>query len=216
MLAALFDLDGTLADTIGSILSAVNMTMRHFGLPDSTYGAVRLALGNGTRQLIKKLLPADYAEDVSRLDDAVKYYDKCYIKTYTEADHCYPGVSEAVHELAKRGMKIAILSNKPHDYVVGLAKILFPDGIVSIAQGQTDLPIKPHPAVPLDIAARLGVKPSECFFVGDTEVDIATAKNAGMVSVGCSWGYRDRSVLVDSKADHIVDNADEMLAVMTR
>lgn len=213
-IAAIFDMDGTLADTIESIRSAINMTMEHYGFPRHSYEEVRLAIGNGARKLIYRLVPESVASDDARVSEILDYYNARYAETFTEADHCYPGVGEAVRELAARGVKIAILSNKPDVFVRGIAKLLFEDGIVAIAQGQTELPIKPDPAAPLDIARRLGVEPGNCFFVGDSDVDILTAKNAGMTSVGCSWGYRGRAALEAAGADFVVDDAEELLSVI--
>lgn len=212
--AIIFDLDGTLADTIGSIRTAVNMAMRHYGFHEHDYEAVRRAIGNGARMLIRRLVPADVAADESRVTEILNYYNACYAETYTEADTCYDGMKNAVLELHRRGYKLAVLSNKPDVYTVALTEILFPEGVMTIAQGQLDsVPTKPDPTAPLDIAARLGVTADECAFVGDSEVDILTAKNAKMYSVGCSWGYRPREVLSETGADVIIDEPTQILDI---
>ena len=212
--AIIFDLDGTLADTIGSIRTAVNMAMRHYGFPEHDYEAIRRAIGNGARMLIRRLVPSDVADDDARVTEILDYYNACYSKTYTEADTCYDGMKNAVLELYRRGYKLAVLSNKPDVYTVALAKILFPEGVISISQGQLDsVPTKPDPTAPLDIAARMGVTADECAFVGDSEVDILTAKNAKMYSVGCSWGYRPREVLANTGADVIIDVPTQILEI---
>lgn len=212
--AIIFDLDGTLADTIGSIRTAVNMAMRHYGFHEHDYEAVRRAIGNGARMLIRRLVPSDVAADESRVTEILNYYNACYAETYTEADTCYEGMKNAVLELHRRGYKLAVLSNKPDVYTVALTKILFPEGVMTIAQGQLDsVPTKPDPTAPLDIAARMGVTADECAFVGDSEVDILTAKNAKMYSVGCAWGYRPREVLVETGADIIIDRPTQILDI---
>ena len=212
--AIIFDLDGTLADTIGSIRTAVNMAMRHYGFHEHDYEAVRRAIGNGARMLIRRLVPSDVAADESRVTEILNYYNACYAETYTEADTCYDGMKNAVLELHRRGYKLAVLSNKPDVYTVALTKILFPEGVMTIAQGQLDsVPTKPDPTAPLDIAARLGVTAEECAFVGDSEVDILTAKNAKMYSVGCAWGYRPHEVLVETGADVIIDKPTQILDI---
>ena len=212
--AIIFDLDGTLADTIGSIRTAVNMAMRHYGFHEHDYEAVRRAIGNGARMLIRRLVPSDVAADESRVTEILNYYNARYAETYTEADTCYEGMKNAVLELHRRGYKLAVLSNKPDVYTVALTKILFPEGVMTIAQGQLDsVPTKPDPTAPLDIAARLGVTADECAFVGDSEVDILTAKNAKMYSVGCAWGYRPREVLVETGADIIIDRPTQILDI---
>lgn len=212
--AIIFDLDGTLADTIGSIRTAINMAMRHYGFHEHDYEAVRRAIGNGARMLIRRLVPSDVAADESRVTEILNYYNACYAETYTEADTCYEGMKNAVLELHRRGYKLAVLSNKPDVYTVALTKILFPEGVMTIAQGQLDsVPTKPDPTAPLDIAARLGVTADECAFVGDSEVDILTAKNAKMYSVGCAWGYRPREVLSETGADIIIDRPTQILDI---
>ena len=212
--AIIFDLDGTLADTIGSIRTAINMAMQHYGFPEHDYEAVRRAIGNGARMLIRRLVPSDLASDEARVTEILDYYNACYSKTYTEADTCYDGMKNAVLELHRRGYKLAVLSNKPDIYTVALTKILFPEDIISVSQGQLDtVPTKPDPTAPLDIAARLGVTADECAFVGDSEVDIQTAKNAKMYSVGCSWGYRPREVLANTGADVIIDVPTQILEI---
>ena len=212
--AIIFDLDGTLADTIGSIRTAVNIAMRHYGFHEHDYEAVRRAIGNGARMLIRRLVPSDVAADESRVTEILNYYNACYAETYTEADTCYKGMKNAVLELHRRGYKLAVLSNKPDVYTVALTKILFPEGVMTIAQGQLDsVPTKPDPTAPLDIAARLGVTADECAFVGDSEVDILTAKNAKMYSVGCAWGYRPREVLVETGANIIIDRPTQILDI---
>ncbi len=212
--AIIFDLDGTLADTIGSIRTAINMAMQHYGFPEHDYEAVRRAIGNGARMLIRRLVPSDVASDEARVTEILDYYNACYSKTYTEADTCYDGMKNAVLELHRRGYKLAVLSNKPDIYTVALTKILVPEDIISVSQGQLDtVPTKPDPTAPLDIAARLGVTADECAFVGDSEVDIQTAKNAKMYSVGCSWGYRPREVLANTGADVIIDVPTQILEI---
>jgi len=202
--ALIFDLDGTLADTIESIREAVNLTMEHFGYPIRSYEEVRLAIGSGARNLIAKTMPAEASQDDMQVDRVFAYYDEVYATTYLHADHCYEGMKEAVEELNRRGYRIAVLSNKQDVYVKALCQSLFMPEVIQIAQGQTELPHKPDPTVPLMIAKELGVQSAECAFVGDSDVDIYTAQNAGMLAVGCAWGYRGEEVLLECGADLIL------------
>ena len=208
--ALIYDLDGTLADTLPSLCEAINMTMDHYSAPRRTCEDVRLAIGNGARMLVKRLLPDRLAADEEKVAEALNYYNACYAKTYASADRCYDGIKEAVLELARRGYKSAVLSNKPDKYTAELCKILFPEDTFVTVQGQTDLPTKPDPTVPLMIAERLGVAPHECAFIGDSEVDIRTAKNAGMMSVGCAWGFRGADVLRAEGADTVIGVPSEL------
>ena len=207
----IFDLDGTLSDTIYSIRDAVNLAMDKHGFPRRSYEDIRLAIGNGARELIRLSLPANVSCDEAFVGQVLEEYNCFYGKTYDNIDGCYPYVKDTVCELIRRGYTIAVLSNKQHTYVKRIVDILFDKGEISYAQGQTELPRKPDPTVPLMLADKFGVAPNECAFVGDSEVDVQTARNAGMLSVACSWGYRERALLCE--ADHIIDDARELLRI---
>lgn len=211
--ALIYDLDGTLADTLPSLCQAINMTMDHYGAPLRTCEDVRLAIGNGARMLVKRLLPDALANHEDKVTEALLYYNARYAETYTAAD-CYDGIQDAVTALCHRGYTSAVLSNKPDKYTVALCRILFPENTFALTQGQQEgVPTKPDPTAPLSIAARLGVKPEECAFIGDSEVDIRTAKNAGMMSVGCAWGYRSADDLRAEGADAVIDTPDQLLTL---
>ncbi len=204
----IFDLDGTIADTIWSIREAVNMTLEHFGKPQRSYDEIREAIGNGALLLIRRSFLPDDSDELVK--EGLKYYDNVYGKTYMHIDGCYEGMREALHTLKARGYTLAILSNKQDMYVKKISEILFSDGIISVSMGQTDLPKKPAPTVPLMIAKELGFSASETAFIGDSDVDIQTGINAGMLSVGCSWGYRGRAVLEQAGADIVIEHPSEL------
>jgi len=209
----ILDLDGTIADTIWSIREAVNLTLAGHGYPEKNYEEIRMAIGNGARNLMRRSLPAEVATDENAVTRMFGEYDEIYGKTYDHVNGCYEGMSEALHSLHDKGYQIAVLSNKQDSYVKKIVSLLFPDGIVAHAQGQTELPIKPDPTVPLMIAHALGFSPADTAFIGDSDVDIFTGKNAGMLSVGCAWGYRGRKVLEDAGADYVIDRASELLDI---
>ena len=212
--ALIYDLDGTLADTLPALCAAVNMTMDHYSAPHRTCEDVRLAIGNGARMLVKRLLPDELSADEDKVTEALSYYNACYGKTYTDTDRCYDGMREAVLELCRRGYASAVLSNKPDRYTVALCDTLFPEGTFAVTQGQQEgVPTKPDPTAPLDIAARLGVRAEECAFIGDSEVDIRTAQNAGMMSVGCAWGYRGAEALAEAGAHIVIDSPPQLLTI---
>ncbi len=212
--AVIFDLDGTLADTVGSLLEAVNMTMEHYSLPLCTEGQVRLALGNGARTLIRRLLPKERRGDEHFITEAVDYYNARYEQTYTHIDGMYEGMAETISALDAAKIKYAVLSNKPDKFVKAICALLLPSA--AIAQGQSKLPLKPNPTSLLYIAKRLGVSPSECAMVGDGETDIKAGSAAGMMTVGCSWGYRGESVLRAAGADFIADRPGELINILTK
>lgn len=207
----IFDLDGTLADTLITIRDSVNMALEKHGLPTRSYDEVMWAIGNGARELMRRSVPAELSTDGAFIDRIYEDYTEAYNKTFANIDGCYPFVSEVLHTLKERGYTLAVLSNKPDFYTKRIVEALFPDGIVSFAAGQTSLPRKPDPTVPLMIAERFGVSPQECAFIGDSDVDVMTAKNSGMTAVACSWGYRPKEALQD--ADYIIDDARELLSI---
>ena len=207
----IFDLDGTLADTIDSIREAVNIALEKFGFPAKSYDEVRVAIGNGAKRLIERVLPEEN-RDKETFEKAFEAYEAAYDEVHLHADKCYDGLYDVVLELSRRGYTIAVLSNKQDKYVKNIVNNLFPEGVVAFVQGQTGLPVKPDPTVPLMICRELGFEAAETVFIGDSEVDIKTGENAGMLKVGVSWGYRPRDVLEAACADHIADTPGDLLS----
>ena len=207
----IFDLDGTIADTINTIRDAVNMCMEHFGLPTLDTQCVRKNVGNGVRVLIEGCAPSEVVNDSERFESVLSYFRECYKITHDRIDGCYDGLESVIYELYSRGYTLAVLSNKPDPLVKSIIKKLFDDGVFKIAQGQTELPRKPDPTVPLMIADGLGFSADETFYIGDSEVDVLTAKNAEMHSVAVSWGFRSRDVLVAASPERIIDAPAELL-----
>ena len=205
----IFDLDGTLADTIGGIQDGVNLAMEKYGFPPRSYEEVRVAIGNGARELIRRSMPEEASADGALVDRVFADYDKFYGKTYGNC-RIYDGMVDALATLKARGYTLAVLSNKQDSYVKELVSKLFPEVMIAYVAGQTDRPRKPDPSVPLWIAQVLGFSPAETAFIGDSDVDVQTALNAGMFAVGCSWGYRDRELLIRTGAHAVVECADEL------
>lgn len=215
--AVIFDLDGTLADTIEAIREGLNLTMREFGFPEHTYDEVRSYVNNGARELCRRAMPAGLQSDENKVDEVKALYDKMYEKTYFLTDRTYGGVVEALTTLKENGYRIAVLSNKQDEFVKKLCTELLPEGICDTCYGQSaKYPKKPDPTVPHLIAKELGVLPSECAFVGDSDVDIMTAKNAGMTSIGVSWGYRPAALLASLGADLIVNTPDGIVKFLVK
>ena len=209
----IFDLDGTIADTIYSIRDAVNLTMRKYGFPERTYEQTRDAIGNGARQLIYLSMPDDKRGDSELIDRVLADYDAFYGQTYDRVEDCYDGMEHALRTLRARGYTLAVLSNKQDEYVKKIMAYLFEKDFFIEAQGQTELPRKPDPTVPLMIASAAGVLAEECAFIGDSDVDVLTGKNAGMATVACSWGYRPRELLLECGADFLIDEPGELLDI---
>lgn len=212
--AIIFDLDGTLADTIDAIAEAVNMTLEHFGYPTKTVDEVRRAVGNGARMIIRRTIPSEFYDDEETVSRVLAKYDEMYALTYTHSDRMYDGMREALIELHNSGKKIAVFSNKQDAYVKGLSDIYFSDGTISMALGQTELPVKPDIAGLLLIMNELGVTADECVFVGDSGVDLATAKNANMDCICVSWGFVGREGLLAKGAECIIDHPSELVTLI--
>ena len=206
----ILDLDGTLADTIGSIRDGVNLAMNKYGYPERSYEQVRAAIGNGARELIRRSMPEKEAADNALVDRVFADYHALYGQTFLNCRECYEGIPEALQALKANGFTLAVLSNKQDVYVRGLVKSLFPEGLISYAEGQTEKPKKPDPTVPLEIASMLGFAPSETAFLGDSEVDVQTGLNAGMLALGCAWGYRDPELLVKTGAHYLMEHPREI------
>jgi phosphoglycolate phosphatase len=212
--AVIFDLDGTLADTIDAIAEAINMTLEYFGYPTRTTEEVRAAVGNGARMIIRRTIPSEFYDDEETVTRALKKYDEMYALTYTHSDKMYDGMREALMALHSSGKKIAVFSNKQDIYVKGLSDIYFSDGTISMALGQTHLPVKPDIAGLKLIMDELGVVAEECVFVGDSGVDLATARNANMDCICVSWGFVGREGLEAKGADCIIDHPSELLKLI--
>ena len=215
--AAIFDLDGTLADTIEAIRDAINLTMQQYGYPPHTYEEIREYIGNGAKNLVLRSMPAEAADDAEQHARVFLTYQDNYDRGHLATDRCYDGMPELIASLHAKGMKLAVLSNKQDRHVQGLIAQLFPAGEFSVVMGQMDhLPKKPDPTVPLMIAEQLGIEPSACAFIGDSEVDMRTAKNAGMPAIGVSWGYRDRDLLLAETPDALADSPTELSEILLK
>ena len=213
--AVIFDLDGTLADTIEAIAEAINMMLEYFGYPTRTIDQVRAAVGNGARMIVRRSIPAELYDNEEKVTEALKKYDEMYALTYFHSDKMYDGMREALIELYKSGKKIAVFSNKQDHYVKGLSDIYFSDGTISMALGQTDLPVKPDIAGLKLIMDKLSVTAEDCVFVGDSGVDLATARNANMDCICVSWGFVGREGLEAKGAECIIDHPSELLSLIS-
>ena len=206
--AVLFDMDGTVLDTLGDLANACNHTLRAFGLPERTRTEIAHFLGNGAAWLISHAVPDGTGEARTReiLHAYQPWYDAhCNIKTGP-----YPGILPLMEHLRARGVKQAIISNKPDPAVQELARSYFP-GLLETAVGESEtVRRKPNPDAVLAAVRQMGLELADCVYVGDTEVDLATARNAGMACLAVSWGFRSREQLIAAGAERIADTAEEL------
>ncbi len=210
--ACIFDLDGTLTDTLESLAYSVNETMKEMGMPQITTEQCREFVGNGAKVLIEKTLKASGDEKLTRFDEAYETYLRIFDKCCTYRVKPYPGIPEMLKEMKAQGLKLGVLSNKPDRQAVHVVEEIFGKNIFDHIQGQKDgVPRKPDPTAVLSIAAEFGSDPSETLYIGDSEVDGATGKAAGMDTVLVTWGFRSRYVLEAAEPYRIVDSTDEIL-----
>lgn len=207
----IFDLDGTLARTQESIARPVNMTLAHYGLPEQPVEAFNYFAGDGIKNALKRALIASGDTEATHLEEGLPMCRK-----WMQEDPCYHAepydhIMWALKELKKRGVKIAVFSNKPHISAVSVVETIFGKGFFDHIQGQTDqIPIKPDPTGVSEILRSFGAEKDECLYFGDTNTDMLTARNAGVTAVGVTWGFRPRSELEEYKADILIDSAKEI------
>ncbi len=210
--AILFDLDGTLADTLGDLANAVNHALATLGLPTHPRDSYRQMVGDGARTLIERALPPaqhNLAEKALALMRA-HYDEHCFDETTL-----YPGITELIAELRTRGHLLAVCSNKPDVFTKRMVTRYFPTAPFDMVLGhQPPVPLKPHPAAPLEIASSLGVRPSDWLYLGDTNTDMRTATAAGMFPVGVLWGFRERAELIESGARELLAHPRELLRLL--
>ena len=200
----LWDMDGTVLDTLEDLWAAVNVSLRRFSLPEASLEAVRAGLGNGAAHLISCVAPEEKREQV--LAFYKPWYDAhCNLKTRP-----YPGILPLMGALRAGGVRQAIISNKPDPAVQELAKSYFP-GLLDSAVGESEtVRRKPNPDAVLAAVKQMGLTVADCVYIGDTEVDLATARNAGMACIAVSWGFRSRAQLLAAGATQIADTAEEL------
>ncbi len=211
--AIIFDFDGTLADTIPALCEGINQTMQLYGYPTHQDADILRFINNGARELVRRAMPKQLQGDEELVSRVLSDYDKQYSKVYLHTDRTYAGVRELVEYLHRElKLKIGVLSNKQDRFVKGLCRqVLAPDSY-DTAQGViAEKPAKPDPYLAHLVADALGVSPEECAMVGDSDVDIHTAKNAGMLHLGVTWGYRDEAFLRASGATRLANTPDELL-----
>ncbi len=202
--AVIFDLDGTLLDSLNDILHVLNSTLKHFGLPEISREQAKSYIGNGARELVRLALGSENAD---RLDDILAYYKERYAQSDNELASLYDGEEDALYALKERGVKIAILTNKPHAAAMRANGIFFEKFCFDLISGQTDgIALKPAPDAVYKILEELRVNKEECLFVGDGEADVLTAKNAGLDCVSVLWGYRTKEQLQAAGATRFAEN----------
>lgn len=212
--ACVFDLDGTLCDSVESMADCANHTMRDFGLREATIQDYKVFVGDGVDMLIKRLLRFAGDEEGVHFEEVKKRYMEYFREGCLYHVKPYPGIVEALKELKKEGALLGVLSNKPHENTKAVIRSVFGEGIFDWVQGQSDaFPRKPDPAGALYIAEQFSVKPEECMYMGDTGTDMKTGTSAHMYTVGVEWGFRDAEELWKNGADVVAKSAEELVDI---
>jgi len=208
--AVLFDLDGTLLDTLGDLHYGVNLALQRHSYPERSVEEIRAFVGNGARQLMQLALPEGVAE--AELETILKEYLDWYAVNFRVMAAPYEGVKAVVDDLIAKGVKVAVVSNKPDATTKKLGEMFFP-GLPAFGQ-RDDIPKKPAPQMVWRAMETLGVTAEESVYVGDSEEDVATARNAGLPLVAVNWGFRTTEQLVEAGATEIVATPEELLAAL--
>ncbi len=208
----IFDLDGTILDTLEDLWSAVNFALNKHGYPSRTIDEVREFVGNGIKKLIERAVPASADEQSTLM--VLESFKKYYGENSDVATKPYDGITDALCELKSLGIKVAVVTNKAHFAAAPLCEKYFGNAIdITIGEKQ-GVRKKPHPDTVFEAMAHLDVSHEQCVYVGDSDVDIQTAKNAGIPCISVTWGFRSKEFLQSSGATMIADSVSRMMELI--
>ena len=211
--ACIFDLDGTLADTLESMAYVTNEIMQKYGLKTLPTDNFRYYSGEGADMLMRRALKDAGDKELIHYEEGRRLYREMFAADPMYKVVPYEGMPETLKELKKRGIRLAVCSNKPHPAAVKVIAQLYGDDF-DMVLGQSDaIRRKPAPDGPLMIAGKFGVRPEECMYVGDTSTDMKTGKAAGMFTVGALWGFRDREELNANGADLVAEHPTDLVKI---
>ncbi len=209
--AVIFDMDGTLLDTIDDIADSMNQALRKLGLPAHPVARYLDFIGDGIEVMAMKALP-DMKRSPQTMIHAVNAMREEYASRWSNTSRAFDGIAELLDGLEEKGIRISILTNKIDAFAKAMAARLLPDWSFDEVRGLTpDCPRKPDPAGALLCAESMGVNPGQCILVGDSAIDMQTAVSAGMVPVGALWGYQDRERLMAGGAGVLISDPRELL-----
>lgn len=208
----IFDLDGTLLDTLEDLADAANETLEYFGFPGHPVDAYRYFVGEGLKTLLQRIVPEGEATDV-QLNLYMKKFGEIYIRTWNVRSAPYDGIIAMIASLTTAGVQLAVLSNKPHEFTKLCVDTFFPEHPFDFVFGQRDgIAKKPDPAGALELAEKMGLEVADIIYVGDTATDMKTGNSAGMRTIGVEWGFRDRAELEKNNAWIIVATPAEVVS----
>ena len=205
----IFDLDGTLLNTLADLASSTNYALRQYGMPEHSVDDVRRFVGNGVGKLIERAIPDGLANPL--YEDVLATFRKHYLIHSLDTTSPYPGIGELLHTLRSMGCNVAVVSNKFYNATVELCQHFFAD-TVEVAIGEREnIRRKPAPDTVFETMRQLGVTAEDTVYVGDSDVDVATARNSGIPCISVLWGFRDRDFLIEHDATTFVNTPEEIL-----
>lgn len=209
--AVIFDLDGTMLDTIGDIANPVNLVLSRYGFPTHKIEDFRSLIGNGISQLVYRALPSDVAESTSYRKILNEVWEE-YRLHLNKSTIPYDGIYGLLDSLAEKGIKLNILSNKADEFMDEVVSKFFSKWNFELVFGaRHGIPLKPDPYSAFEIINEMGFDASQCVFIGDSDVDMQTANNAGMYAVGAAWGFRTRGELLANGANLVIEHPSELM-----
>ncbi|WP_218597850.1 HAD family hydrolase [Polaribacter sp. NJDZ03] len=211
--AVIFDLDGTLVNSIKDIADAMNIVLKKREYPTYNYETYKTFVGSGVKSLVIKALP-DAKPKTEEVEECLIDMMQVYSEVCTNKTKPYEGILELLEALKTKNIKVSVLSNKEDTLTKKISAFLLPDYLSPVLGLKVEVDKKPNPKVALEICEEIQVKPEETIFVGDTDVDILVAKNANMLPVGVSWGFRDKKGLIEGGATHILEHPLDLLKII--
>jgi phosphoglycolate phosphatase len=212
--AAIFDLDGTLLNTLDDIADSMNSALQELGLPGWPVEQYRGMVGMGLDQLALRVLPGDRS-DAATVSACLAAMRKFYAARWAVRTRPYEGIPEMLQVLRQAGIRCAVLSNKAHEFVVTMISHFFGEKVFEFILGGGKFPLKPDPSGALHIAASLSLPPREFVLIGDSDVDMKTAGNAGMFGIGATWGFRTREELLQNGAQFLAETPGDIVSEVT-
>lgn len=211
--AIIFDLDGTLVNSLGDLCDSTNFALKQYGLPERKYNEFNYLVGDGVPKLIERAIgPQKLTKELHK--NVYKAFIKHYRLHYLDKTAPYDGIPQCLEQFEKTGLKMAVLSNKVDEMAVKVVEKLLTCNFSAVFGKREEYPLKPDPTLTLEIIKSLGVKPCECAFVGDSGMDMATAKNADCVAVGVLWGFRTKEELLQNGADYLAQTPEELVSII--
>lgn len=207
----IFDLDGTLADSVQSIAKAANTALEGVGLKSNPVDDYKIFAGDGSKIMLQRSLKAAGDEKLALFDKAFEILEKSYAEFANYEVKDFPNLKKTLDVLKQKGIKIAVLTNKPHARAVNVVETLYGKDYFDYILGQRDdYNHKPSPEGAFIIAKYFGTVPQNCIYIGDTNTDMQTGKSAGMFTIGVTWGFRTKEELIKNNADAIIDDPLEL------